>query len=303
MGELKTVALPAVVKTIATSQAKIDTIIDYARRVKDWPLLEEAVDAKVDEQGQFVAWWDETITKNRGGDRTEKSNVSDSDTLLTADAVEKTTGISRLQVSRWRKALATPDAYRDALFNAAYRKAMGLKGQSDLRGASGTGENEWYTPALYLTAAREVLGEIDLDPASSEHAQKTVQAKRIFTAQDDGLSQEWHGKIWLNPPYAQPLMSQFITKLMTELTVGHAQEAILLTHNYTDTGWFHEAAGQAHMICFTRGRVRFVDAEGTEAAPTQGQAFFYFGPQSEEFRLVFREFGFVAIPCQGKNNG
>lgn len=51
-----------------------------------------------------------------------------------------------------------------------------------------SGENEWYTQSIHIEAARMVLGFIDLDPASSEQANKTVQAKKFYSAEDDGLS-------------------------------------------------------------------------------------------------------------------
>ena len=67
----------------------------------------------------------------------------------------------------------------------------------------------------------------------------------------------------------------------------------MLTHNYTDAGWFHQAERIAALLCFTRGRVRFYDENRNECAPTQGQAFFYFGDENEAFRSVFSGFGFI----------
>jgi ParB family chromosome partitioning protein len=54
-----------------------------------------------------------------------------------------------------------------------------------------TGQFEWYTPGPYLGAAKEVIGAIDLDPASCVIAQQTVQAQRFFAISDDGLAHEW----------------------------------------------------------------------------------------------------------------
>lgn len=159
--------------------------------------------------------------------------------------------------------------------------------------AQGTGENEWYTPQEHIDAAYKVLGAIDLDPASSEIANQRVQAGRIFTITDDGLTKEWGGKVWMNPPYAQPHIANFIEKLASEYEAGRVTEAIALTHNYTDTQWFHRAALSCAAICFTRGRIGFLSPEGKRAAPTQGQAFFYYGSKAEQFIEAFCRIGFV----------
>lgn len=159
--------------------------------------------------------------------------------------------------------------------------------------AQGTGENEWYTPQDHIERARQVLGGFDLDPASSELANQCVKAERIFTIDDDGLSQEWAGRVWMNPPYSQPHIAQFMDKLATEYESGNVIEAIALTHNYTDTAWFHRGAKACDAICFTRGRIGFVNPEGKRAAPTQGQAFSYFGPNVDTFAKAFAEVGFV----------
>ncbi len=159
--------------------------------------------------------------------------------------------------------------------------------------AQGTGENEWYTPQEHIDAAYKVLGSIDLDPASSEIANQRVKAGRIFTIADDGLTKEWGGKVWMNPPYAQPHIANFIEKLASEYEAGRVTEAIALTHNYTDTQWFHRAALSCAAICFTRGRIGFLSPEGKRAAPTQGQAFFYYGAKVSDFLDAFCRIGFV----------
>lgn len=171
----------------------------------------------------------------------------------------------------------------------AAAKLLSLK----TRGTQGTGENEWYTPPEYIELARKVLGVIDLDPASSDHAQKAVRAARYFTVEDNGLNQEWHGSVWLNPPYAQPDIGFFAEKMCEEVDAGRVKAAVMLTHNYTDTTWFQGLARHASAICFTRGRIRFVNPSGDLAAPTQGQAFFYFGDDGAAFRRAFDDVGLV----------
>ena len=174
---------------------------------------------------------------------------------------------------------------------------IGDESQKHIRGTFGTSENEWYTPTEYVELARRVLGEIDLDPASSDGAQTTVKAKEYFTPLENGLRRNWNGAVYLNPPYSQPDIGYFVSKLVAEQKAGRVTAAILLTHNYTDTAWFHKAAGMCAAICFTRGRVKFQDAEGKPASPTQGQAFFYFGENVALFSSVFKSIGFVLFPC------
>jgi hypothetical protein len=130
-------------------------------------------------------------------------------------------------------------------------------------------------------------------PSRNPIAQKTIRAINHYTAADNGLVQQWHGRVWLNPPYVQPLIGQFAAKLVDEISARRVAQAIMLTHNYTDTAWFHQAEAAADLLCFTRGRIKFVDADGDECAPTQGQAFFYYGPHTDCFREIFGQFGFI----------
>lgn len=275
-------------ETSETKQAQADAIIEYARRIRDWPLLEQAVEAKIDEQAEFVRWWDERVRPAGQG------IVAGSATFLSTDDAERLTGFDKKRVSRIRKRLKDPDIYRQQLYGAAWKKAFPEDVDHNHR-AQGTGENEWYTPSQYIDMAREVMGGIDLDPATSETANLVVRAESIFTAKDDGLTQKWHGRVWMNPPYSQPAIQHFIEKLADSYLSGDVDQAIALTHNYTDTAWFHIAANACTAICFTRGRIGFLSPSGERAAPTQGQAFFYFGRDVDVFAGVFMPMGFVVV--------
>ena len=141
-----------------------------------------------------------------------------------------------------------------------------------------------------------MLGDIDLDPASCEFAQQTVKARNYYTAADDGLKKQWRGRVWLNPPYAQPLVGQFIDKLLAERNAKRVKAAILLTNNFTENTWFQSAAMLCQAICFTRGRIRFLNQDGQETAGAvtmRGQAFMYFGPHTGKFFDVFSDVGVV----------
>lgn len=166
-----------------------------------------------------------------------------------------------------------------------------------------SGEDEWYTPPRFIEAARATMGGIDLDPASSPFANKAVKAGHFFTKEDDGLQQRWHGRVWLNPPYSQPLMSQFAEKCREELKAERVKQLCVLVNNATDTAWFQDLVrcGSENRripvchLCFTSGRVRFLDREGNPAnTPLQGQAIIYFGSSSGLFIKHFRPLGFLA---------
>src|SRR5262249_15823064 len=108
--------------------------------------------------------------------------------------------------------------------------------------------------------------------------------------------QPWLGRVYLNPPYAPPWIGKFMGKMLMEWDSGRMTACIALTHNYTDTAWFQDAASVANAICFTQGRIRFYEPDAGRAKPTQGQGFFYFGQEIDAFKREFGRVGFIVRP-------
>ena len=98
--------------------AKADAVIDYAKKVRDWPTLETAVEQKMEDQAEFVGWWKENVRPAGQG-----RNVAEQRQYSVEEA-EALTGITKQQVSKWRRRLKEPEKYREMLFGAAYYKAM-----------------------------------------------------------------------------------------------------------------------------------------------------------------------------------
>lgn len=168
-----------------------------------------------------------------------------------------------------------------------------------------TKSNEWYTPAKYIEAAREVMGSIDLDPASCALANETVKAARYFTIDDDGLSKAWDAKtLWLNPPFGREnapptgygggksIMALFVAKLLCEYETENIEQATLLVSAKPDTAWF--APLWEYPICFATHRVLFDRPGSTREGHFFGTAFVYLGPNESKFIEVFSQFGIVA---------
>lgn len=267
--------------TTKTRDAKLSALISYAKEMQEWTLLEEAVDAKIKEQIDFCKWWEREVTPR--------------ELLGTKPVTDLLQGVEtsewKMRVHRWKKYLNAVKQYRERLLGAEYRAA--LLHDKKFYGDHENENEELFTPAVYIDAARKVLGEIDIDPASCEKAQETVKAKAFYSKKDNSLGREWAGRVWLNPPYSQPAISDFTSKLVADLNSGAVTSAILLTNNHTDTGWFHNCESIAAKICFTRGRIKFIDAIKGEIMPTAGQAFFYYGENADVFTEVFSVFGFI----------
>jgi len=108
---------------------------------------------------------------------------------------------------------------------------------------------EWYTPRYIFNG----LGiGFDLDPCSpGQEIVPWVPAQFHHTVKDNGLTTDWFGKVFMNPPYGSD------TPKWMERLSNHGN-GIALVFARTDTKWFHAYVPKADAICFISGRIGFV---------------------------------------------
>jgi AAA domain/DNA N-6-adenine-methyltransferase (Dam) len=161
-------------------------------------------------------------------------------------------------------------------------------------------KDSWYTPAPVIDAAREVLGRIDLDPASCAAANEVVGADRYFTVDVDGLTQPWAGNVFLNPPYSEP--GKFTNRVLDEYEAGNVTASVVVTNDQTDAAWYHRLLDGAAAWCHVSGRLKFWHPGKYSKSPRQGQTIFYLGSDPPRFKTVFGAFGKCFVAPSAKSD-
>lgn len=152
--------------------------------------------------------------------------------------------------------------------------------------------NEWYTPSYLMLPIRDVLGGIDLDPASCAIANNVVRADEYYDQADDGLTLPWAGNIYLNPPYSNPL--PWVEKLLKEFALGNVVQAILLVNTANSPQWACLLWQSYHHVCLLNSRIKFWRPDRPEGKTgDRDQMLWYLGGNPQRFREVFDPYGSI----------
>lgn len=107
----------------------------------------------------------------------------------------------------------------------------------------------WLTPLWII----EALGRFDIDPCGFP---KHPTAENIICEPEDGLSLEWKGRVWLNPPYSNA--ETWIDRLAKH------NYGTTLIFNRLDTKYLQRHVQIASSVFFLAGRVKFLKPDFTE---------------------------------------
>jgi phage N-6-adenine-methyltransferase len=228
--------------------------------------------------GEYLAQLD----RNQGGDRhssTFHHGTLKSDYAQTLEDVQ----IPKVTAHRWQKMAEVPQPVfeqhvkqvieaQDELTSAGILR-LAASDDAQMRSSSGRNldalmsskSDEWYTTPDIIEAVNKVMGGIDLDPCSNDRDNPNVPAGAYYTKEDDGLSKQWHGRVYVNPPYGNQIPF-WVNKINEEYRAGNINQCILLLPARPDTRWFR--ALKEYPRCFMHGRVTFNDHDNSAPFPT-----------------------------------
>lgn len=115
--------------------------------------------------------------------------------------------------------------------------------------------DEWMTPIKFMEVLEERFGKFTLDPCCTKASAK---GSNYMTEKMDGLSLDWWGNVYMNPPYSD--VSAWIDKAIDQAALGNADRVVCLVPARTATKWFRRAALSATEVLFVHGRLSFESA-------------------------------------------
>lgn len=119
----------------------------------------------------------------------------------------------------------------------------------------------WATPRDFFEKVAAEHGPFDVDVCALP---ENAKAPTFYTPEVDGLTQEWRGRCWMNPPYGRTI-GAWMRKAYESALAG--AKVVCLVPARTDTAWWHEYATKGQ-ISFIRGRLKFGNAKADAPFPS-----------------------------------
>lgn len=233
-----------------------------------------------DEPEKMAEAWEEAVKESNG-----KPTA-----VHVANAVNKVTHVHYCRAPGCTDSFTSPTKHcRDCdQHYSDSHECSGPKVSEQKNPALYTSESEdWHTPRDIIVRVENTFGgAIDLDPCSNLGKPNVPSVSR-FTIDEDGLAQEWFGRVYMNPPYGD-VLGKWIEKLVKEFNRERVIEAVALVPSRTDTRWFRSL--RAFPRCFIFGRLKF--SESGNSAPFPSMAV-YLGSKTGRFVKAFSPIGDV----------
>lgn len=141
-----------------------------------------------------------------------------------------------------------------------------------MKGMMSSATPEWATPQAFFDKLNLIYG-FELDVCATPENAKCV---RYFTKEQDGLTQEWRGVCWMNPPYGRTI-GKWVKKAYESAQAGATVVCLLPAR--VDTAWWHDYCEKGQYQ-FVRGRLKFNGHKWNAPFPSAVVVFFPLKPDN-----------------------
>ena len=131
--------------------------------------------------------------------------------------------------------------------------------------------DERYTPRWII----DLLGPFDTDPCSPVVLPYEI-APISYNEEQNGLTHDWQGVVWMNPPYSRKPLRQFCEKM-----ARHGNGLALLVNRQDNLLWQEVIFPSARSMLFMRHRVKFLRPDGTTGSPFFGSCLVAWGDECD----------------------
>lgn len=122
--------------------------------------------------------------------------------------------------------------------------------------------DEWETPQDFYNELNKEFA-FTLDPCGTQENHK---CKKFFTAEENGLLQDWGGhRVFCNPPYSK--IAEWVEKAYRETRKDNTV-VVLLIPSRTDTRYFQNYIYHRSEIRFVKGRLKFGQSKNSAPFPS-----------------------------------
>lgn len=124
-------------------------------------------------------------------------------------------------------------------------------------------KDDWETPQDFFDALNAEF-HFTVDVCANEQNHK---CGHYYTKEQDGLSQEWDGVVWCNPPYGKEVY-KWVEKASDSQANGAT--VVMLVAARTDTKWFHDYIYNHENVevRFVKGRLKFGGSKNAAPFPS-----------------------------------